>query len=124
MASQNSQRKLHNSRRNKRNNRFQVAQDEPQVSVRGLLEPRSTSSGKLPSFEEKPQSSRNFTHHWKFKKCNGHPGYWKVQLAEFGELLPQFCYCNSFRPMVLYNRCDLWAHYKCIRHCKGSESSN
>ena len=36
----------------RRNIRLQVAWDEPQVSVRGLLVPRSAASEKLPDFEE------------------------------------------------------------------------
>ena len=35
----------------------------------------------------------------KTNECNNHLGCCEAQIVEFGELRPQFCYCNGFRPM-------------------------
>ena len=101
--------------------------DEPQVTIRGQLEHRSTALKSFPILRKISAGSSTSQISQRSKevvKCkNWICGAQATWTAEFGELRPcvivmGFWDLWGFRPIAL-QRCDLRAHYKCRTYYKG-----
>ena len=91
------------------------------MSVRGLLEPRSTASGRFLVLRKDQCKVFGKLRSATVKgRCGAEePDLWGLGHVDYGVWgPPTLVYCNGFRPIVLDKWCDLREHYKYRTDCK------